>query len=135
MPTKSELFPSKYLKAEDLKGNPVVLTIKGSDMETLKDPKTGRDQEKLVLSFDRTKKLLPLNMTNFDAVVEVTREENSDRWIGHRIEVYPTTTRLGVKTVACIRIRKPQAAPAERGGFGNEPPPIDNFTEEEPISS
>jgi hypothetical protein len=30
MATRNELFPSKYLKAADLKGNPVVVTICGA---------------------------------------------------------------------------------------------------------
>jgi hypothetical protein len=131
MVTKTEMFPSRFLIADNLKGKPVVLTIKSATVEILKDNKTGRDQDKLVLSFDRTEKLLPLNVTNFDAVVDVTGEDDSDRWVGHRIEVFPTTTRLGAKTVACIRIRKPsrnngpvlaEPEPSEpEGKFGDKP--------------
>jgi hypothetical protein len=63
-----------------------------------------------VLHFARTKKTLPLNMVNFDSVAEIAGDD-TDKWPGHRIEVYPTTTTMGGKTVDCIRIRKPAELP------------------------
>jgi hypothetical protein len=32
----------------------------------------------------------------------------TDAWPGHPIELYPTVTQMGAKTVPCIRIRRPQ---------------------------
>jgi hypothetical protein len=109
MPTKNDIFPSKYLKAADLKGKPRVLTITEAPTELLKYQ--GREERKVVLHFAETKKLLPLNFTNWDSMVEVTGEPNSDNWGGHKIEVYPTQTEVRGETRACIRIRKPTTAP------------------------
>jgi hypothetical protein len=112
MATKNDIFPSKYLKAADLKGKPIVLTITEAPRETLKYQ--GREESKIVLHFEGTKKLLPLNITNWDNMVVATGETDSDNWAGHKIEVFPTTTEMQGKTVECIRIRAPTAAPKKK---------------------
>jgi hypothetical protein len=108
MATKNDIFPSKYLKAADLKGVPIVLTVTEAPRETLKYQ--GREEDKIVLHFEGTKKQLPLNLTNFDAMIDATGEADTDDWAGCRIEVYPTTTEMKGKIVDCIRIRKPTRA-------------------------
>jgi hypothetical protein len=110
MATRDEIFPSKYLKVADLKGKPFVVTITSADTETLKAP-DGKESTKTVLSFKGTRKTLPLNMTNWDAVAGITGEDDSMVWSGHQIELFPSTTDLRGKTVDCIRIRPP----AQRG--------------------
>ena len=111
MVTKAEAFPSRFLKAEDLKG-PVVLKVTASSYEKL-NGLDGKAKQKVVLSFAKTEKQLALNATNFDSVMDITAEADSDDWVGHKIELYPTTTTLpGKGTVPCIRIRKPGEAPA-----------------------
>ena len=112
MPKKDELFPSKYLKAPDVK-KPVVLTIANAPVETLEYK--GKAEDKVVLHFKGTPKLLPLNFTNFDNVVEATGEADTDHWPGKKVEVYATTTEMRGKIVDCVRIRKPgKAKPAPK---------------------
>ncbi len=53
------------------------------------------------------KKCLPLNLTNFDAVVAITGEDDSDNFPGHKLELYPTQTEMRGKMTDCIRIRPP----------------------------
>ena len=103
MATRDEVFPSKYLKAADLNGKPVTVTIEGAPLETLKNPE-GKEQIKTVLYFRGSKKMLPLNMTNWDSVADICGD-NTDDWPGHRIELYPDRTQMGSKIVDCIRIR------------------------------
>jgi len=105
---KSEAFPSKWLKAADLKGRPCVLEIKSAVQETVKFK--SKEQRKTVLYFEGTGKGLDLNVTNWDAVVEITGQSDSDDWAGHVIEIFPTTTEVDDKTVDCIRIRAPEQA-------------------------
>jgi hypothetical protein len=50
MPTRDEMFPSKYLKSSDLKGKPVIVKIEAAPAETLKNTK-GEEQHKIVLHF------------------------------------------------------------------------------------
>jgi len=105
MAKRDDVFPSKYLKASDLKGN-IVVVIESADEEPLK-VLDGKEQTKTVLYFKGAKKGLPLNLTNWDAVAAITGEDDSDQWPGHRIEIYPTTTTMQGKPVDCIRIRPP----------------------------
>src|SRR5262249_32280749 len=74
------------------------------------EPLTGFDgqpQTKTVVYFVGTRKRLPLNRTNWNAIVNVTGEIDSDHWAGHKIEVYAATTKMNGKTVPCVRIRTP----------------------------
>jgi hypothetical protein len=107
MAKRDEIFPSKYLKASDLNGKPVTVTIESATLEALKTL-DGKEQTKTVLSFRGAKKLLPLNVTNWDSVADVTGEDDSDDWRGHSIELYATTTTMGGKVMDCIRIRAPE---------------------------
>jgi hypothetical protein len=106
MAKRDEVFPSKYLKASNLNGKPIEVVLERAVQETLKTP-DGKEQTKTVLYFKGAKKGLPLNLTNWDAVAAATGEDDTDRWPGHRIELYPTTTTMQGKTVDCIRIRPP----------------------------
>lgn len=107
---RDDLFPSKYLKAADLKGRALVVEIEAAAVETLKNG-AGEEQEKVVLHFAGKTKTLPLNMTNFDAVAAIAGDDETDTWGGCRIELYPSKTDLRGKTVDCVRIRPPQELP------------------------
>jgi hypothetical protein len=117
--TRDEVFPSKYLKASDLKGKPHVVTIESAPYEMLKGL-DGKEAQKIVLYFKNAEKTLPLNATNFDAVCDVTGCPDTEDWPGQRIELYPTRTTIGGKTVDCIRIRRPSAS---RPAVAAPPPP------------
>lgn len=112
MPKHHEVFPTRFFTPADLNGKAVTLTIDRAQIETLKN-KTG-EETKLVLYFRGTKKALPLNRTNWDAVADITGEDNSDKWPGHRIQAYPTTTPFGADVVPCIRIRAPEQGELKR---------------------
>jgi hypothetical protein len=107
MAKRDDVFPSRFLRAADLKGKPVTVKIEHAVLETLKGDK---EETKTVLYFADAKKCLPLNRTNWDAVADVTGEDDSDAWRGHQIELFPTTTEMKGKTVECIRIRPPAQA-------------------------
>lgn len=107
MAKRDDVFPSKYLKAADLNGTPLTVTIVSAPMEVLKNPE-GKEQTKTVLYFRGTKKLLPLNVTNWDSVADATGEDDSENWAGHEVELYPAKTEMKGKTVDCIRVRAPE---------------------------
>lgn len=108
---RNDVFKSKWLKADDLIGRSRVLEIEAAPLETLKNA-SGEQQQKVVLYFVGEQKRLPLNMTNWDLVADICGDDTDD-WPGHKIELYPTTTQMGGKTVACIRVRAPSKAKAK----------------------
>jgi hypothetical protein len=104
MATLNDAYPSRFLKAADLK-KPTTLTITSVDFETLKN--NGQDERKLVMSFKGTKKQLVVNKTNFEATIDITGEDDSDNWPGHKIEAFASEAQLGSKMVPCVRVRQP----------------------------
>ena len=74
MAKRDDVFPSKYMKASDLGGEPLTVTIVSAPLETLKNPE-GKEQTKTVLYFRGSKKLLPLNITNWDSCRRCNRRK------------------------------------------------------------
>jgi len=133
MAKRDEIFPSKYLKASDLNGKPVTVTIESATLEALKTL-DGKEQTKTVLSFRGAKKLLPLNVTNWDSVADVTGQDDSDDWRGHSLELYATTTTMGGKVMDCIRIRAPaQRELKAKPTPTQKPPPDDDMNDDIPF--
>lgn len=107
MVTRNELFRSRFLNANNV-DRPIVVTIAFAKMETLENTK-GETADKLVLYFSDHKQNLALNGVNFDSIVDISGEDDSDRWPGTRIEIYRTTTEVAGKATPCIRVREPQS--------------------------
>jgi hypothetical protein len=103
---RDELFPSKYIKAADLGGKPLVVTIKATTVEALNNPNGGGQQDKLLLSFVNQPKRLVCNVTNFNSIADLHGEE-TDNWLGKRIELYPTKASVGGKSFDAVRVRAP----------------------------
>lgn len=110
------LFPSKYLKASDLREKEVVLTIdpeRGVKVEKLQR-QGGAKEPRPVLYFLECKaaaerkgeeeKALVLNKTNAK-VIAAMYGTDTDKWKGQRITLYPTRTKFGLESVECIRVR------------------------------
>ena len=83
----SDVFPSKYLKAEDLEGANVTVTIEEVNREEVGPKK----ESKLVISFVNTLKKMVLNKTNAATIAKLYGEE-TDEWLGKRIILYSKDT-------------------------------------------
>lgn len=81
----SDVFASKYLSANDLKGRTYQLTIAGIQIEEL-DGQGGK-KTKPVLFFQGAQKGMVLNRTNAEAISVVLGDETND-WIGHKLELF-----------------------------------------------
>ena len=103
MVTRNELFRSRFLNASNV-DHSIVATISFAKMEKLDNLK-GESEDKLVVYFSDHKQNLALNGVNFDSIVDITGEDDSDHWAGHRIEIYRTTTAVAGKMTPCIRVR------------------------------
>jgi len=106
MATKLDRF-RKFITAETVKDQPLVLMIDQETVEDITDPKTGQTVQKSVLSFQGTKARLVLNSTNWDSIVAITGSSDSDGWYGCKIELFADRAPMGGRIVDCVRIRAP----------------------------
>jgi len=81
-----ELYPGRFLKAGELQGRFVTLTIADLDLEELESD-AGK-KIKGVLSFKETTKQIPLNKTNGICLREMFGRKVSE-WIGKRVTWFP----------------------------------------------
>lgn len=111
-------FPNKYLKAADLNGNAVTVTINAVKVEDI-----GRDKdEKPVLYFKGKDKGLVLNKTNSRTIQKIAGTDETDEWRGVEIVLYPTETEFSGEMVDCIRVRAPKTQPQREATRKLAPP-------------
>lgn len=102
----NEAFPSKHLKASDLNGAAVPVTIAHVEMEEIGQKK----DKKMVLYFQGKQKGLVLNKTNSKRIAEILGSSETDDWAGSRIVIFPSETEYQGDTVECIRVKSAAAA-------------------------
>lgn len=105
-----EAFPSKWLKAADLGGRKIGVTIDSVEMANI-----GDDQDKLVVYFQGQTKGFVLNVTNANMIAEIAGTDETDDWTGVKITLYSTKVDYAGKRVDAIRVDYP-AQPATRNG-------------------
>lgn len=117
----SDIFPGKYLKAADLGSAEPVVTIKSVKMETL------GDDTKPVLYFEGKERGIVLNKTNWNAITDITGEDDSDNWKGHKVKLFVAKVEFQGKRVPAIRIDDPKGGyRAPVAEVTPEPPPDDD---------
>ena len=100
----------QYLKKDDV-SDPQVWTITDVKEQTVTAP--GKDpKDKLVLFFDGTQKGLVLNMTNGDALYDMTGQDDPEEWIGQQVELFvDEQVAYAGKRIGGVRLRKPKEGP------------------------
>lgn len=116
------LFDSEYLYAFHLQGKDATVKIaKVAGAELTGEG--GRKARKPVVWFEGKDKPLAINKTNGKTIAALYGNETS-KWIGQLITIYPTTTQMGGEQKDCIRVRpaKPngKATPAETPEPGSD---------------
>ncbi len=96
-------FPSKYLKASDLKGNRVTVQISGLEMEEIQ----GEKEAKPILYFANKNKGLVLNKTNSTMIIDIIGSSETDDWMGQRITLFSARVDFKGRIVDAIRVDKP----------------------------
>jgi hypothetical protein len=101
---KSEAFSSdkKYFAAKDFNG-PMELEIETVRFEKFEND--GKSTEKPVVYFRRTQPGLVVGPTVWDQFIDITGEEDTVDWRGHRVELYRTQTTFRGGSVPCLRVR------------------------------
>jgi hypothetical protein len=127
---KNDAYPSKYFKAKDYVDD-WTLTVE-IEMARLEPFDNGGKDEKLVVYFRRQKSGLVTGPVIFDQIVEVTGQEDSDDWKGHRVELFRDWTKFQGKDVECIRVRKPgepPKKPSKKSAPKNDKPDFNDSVE------
>lgn len=101
-------YPSKYLRASDLKGRTITVVISHVDRETI-----GNDK-KLVLYFKGKEKGLVLNKTNSQVIGDAYGRQDTDDWRDGELELFSIMTDYQGKPVEAVRVRIPRRPPAAR---------------------
>jgi hypothetical protein len=102
----NEVFPSRWLKAEDLETD-LTVTIRQIKLE--KFEQQGKpDEQKPAAYFDELDKALILNKTNWKTLVDLTGDDESDNWTGTRITLTIVDVDAFGDIVHAIRIKKPE---------------------------
>lgn len=104
----NDVFPGKYLRADDLGGKEPIVTIKSVHNETL------GDELKPILMFEGKEKGLVLNKTNWSAIADITGQDDSDDWAGARVKLVTRKVDFQGKRVPAIRIEEPTAKPQQK---------------------
>lgn len=113
-------FPSKYLKASDLKRQHVMVTIDRLEHEVI------NNERKLILYFEGKEKGIVLNKTNARNIADAYGEEMDD-WSGQKIILFEAMVDFQGKTVPAIRIRRPLAS--DKKGKQPKPAPMQDNLE------
>jgi hypothetical protein len=120
---RNDIYPSRWLKATDLPPGGKTLAI-----ERVTEEAIGKDRErKAVATFEGYDKELVINSTNWDSIVELTGQDDSDNWPGHKIKLVRVQVQFGRETVEAIRIRPAIQRSSEKASV---PSPVTN---DEPV--
>jgi len=98
------LYDKEFLYSFDLQGRDVTVTISKVTAGKLVG-QGGKSNKKPIIYFQGKEKGLGLNITNARTIAAMYGGFESEKWIGKRVTLYPTTTTFGSQTVDCIRIR------------------------------
>jgi hypothetical protein len=102
----NDVFPSRYLKAEDdlFEAGDVVATIKDVQLEKLKSRERG-EEDKPVMYFKDLPKGLIVNKTNWAICAKLFASDDSDDWRGERIALTTVEVDAFGEVVKAIRIK------------------------------
>lgn len=121
----SEVYGGNYLKAEDLKGGTPFVTISAVE------PKKFDDGTKLILTFEGKDKQLVCNSTNASIIEEVTGCNDTDDWIGKRIQLCVRKVEFSGRLVPAIRVVMNETAPAPKRQAPPPPAPDPEIPEDD----
>ncbi len=97
--TVSDVYPSPWLRPEDLAGAARRVVVEGVDVDKFRTP-DGKKEEKVVVSFVGKQKRLICNVTQARALAEIAGSEEIDRWAGLTVVLTPARASNGKATIA-----------------------------------
>lgn len=129
MPHISQMIVSKYFSKGDVQAAPLIVTIRGLQLETFGSGPNA--EQRWILYFQEHAKGLKLNNTNLK-LLGAGLGENSDGWIGKRIKLWlDPSVQMAGQMVGGVRIqlsRSNQPPPAGWPAAGAAQPRFDPMT-------
>jgi hypothetical protein len=104
-----DALPGKYLTGDDLDGD-VTVVIEKVVMEAFRDPRTRQETRKPVMYFQRAKRGLIVNRTNWRAVADLYGDE-SDHWTSKRITLTAMMVDAYGKQTKAVRVKPVRPSP------------------------
>lgn len=126
-----DLFPSRWLTAHDLDGKDYIFVIRRVTVEPMKT-KT-ETTEKPVVWFSGSDKGLVLNKTNAVTIAKLYDDE-TDKWTGKPITLYPTRERAFGETWDVVRVRPTRPPMPAQTANGQKQGPVAIVSEPEPAT-
>lgn len=120
----NDAFPSKYLKAHDLKGARPTVTIDRVEFTQVRGGRTGTIDTKPILYFQGKEKGLILNKTNAKAIIAIAGTAITEDWRGVAVTLFPTVDTFGKERHDVIRIQAPAASTAPTPRLEARPRPV-----------
>ena len=108
----NDVFPSKFLKANELQGHTPTVTIDRVEVEAVRS--RTKTETKAVLYFRGKVKGMLLNKTNARSVTAIAASARTEDWVGVAVTLYETTATFGTEVHPVIRIQAPAAGAGSR---------------------
>jgi hypothetical protein len=120
MPNIDDYYPSKFLRASDLKGKEITVTIDRVEAEEFEQD--GVKRPKPVVHF-RNSGIKPLvcNKTNSSRLATALGDKDTDAWAGKQVRLYPDMEEFRGQVHEVVRVRR---APAPIGEDLNDEVPF-----------
>ena len=99
---KTDVYPSKYIRSEDIGDNEVKVVIDRIEIEALKDDGS---EEKPIMYFKNKTKGMVVNPTNWDRLAYLFGDE-SDDWPGNAIILYTELVNYQGKVTKGLRVKQ-----------------------------
>ena len=96
----TDLYPPKWVKAADLNGHQVAVTIKAVTVESFYIPTAGETRRGVVLAFENKAKRLICNKTQVMALAAITGSDIFSEWVGHCVQLVAAQALNGKPTIA-----------------------------------
>lgn len=123
MTTITDLYPPKYINADDLDGRDHVLTMCAIVWEEIEAKGQGANEKatKPVMYFAEVPKGIVLNKTNGDTITALYGPV--ENWIGQRVTLFSTVERSFGKQRGVVRVRPKAPAASTPSSSGLKPRP------------
>lgn len=126
------MFDEKWVRAWDLGGKELTVVIQKVEAGVLDNHRSKTKDRKPIVWFRGAKKPLALNKTNAKTIAGLYGNE-TEKWVGKPITIYPTRTMMGGEEMDCIRVRPklPTGKGQDMPAPPPPPPPVDQTSEGE----